>query len=78
MKNLSTQQVSDLTVNISDHVDADQLHTFDRLVCVSLSIHSGLMTHFKGHCAKYQHLLTDDEKLRCDQPTAEIKSSIQN
>lgn len=24
-----TQQVSDLTVNISDHVDADQLHTFD-------------------------------------------------
>ncbi|XP_029907568.1 proteasome inhibitor PI31 subunit isoform X2 [Myripristis murdjan] len=25
----STQQVSDLTVNISDHVDADQLHTFD-------------------------------------------------
>lgn len=33
MKNSSTQQVSDLTVNISEHVDADQLHTFDRLVC---------------------------------------------
>uniref|UniRef100_A0A3Q3EJZ7 Proteasome inhibitor PI31 subunit n=1 Tax=Labrus bergylta TaxID=56723 RepID=A0A3Q3EJZ7_9LABR len=28
----STQQVSDLTVNISDHVDAEQLQTFDRLV----------------------------------------------
>ncbi|KAM7421883.1 hypothetical protein PAMA_010105 [Pampus argenteus] len=27
--NSSTQQVSDLTVNISDHVDAEQLHTFD-------------------------------------------------
>ncbi|XP_041807114.1 proteasome inhibitor PI31 subunit [Chelmon rostratus] len=29
LMNCSTQQVSDLTVNISDHVDADQLHTFD-------------------------------------------------
>uniref|UniRef100_A0A1A8SK66 Proteasome inhibitor PI31 subunit n=1 Tax=Nothobranchius rachovii TaxID=451742 RepID=A0A1A8SK66_9TELE len=29
LMNLSTQQVSDLTVNISDHVNADQLHTFD-------------------------------------------------
>ncbi|KAM3878365.1 proteasome inhibitor PI31 subunit [Diretmus argenteus] len=29
LMNSSTQQVSDLTVNISDHVDADQLHTFD-------------------------------------------------
>ncbi|XP_070701062.1 proteasome inhibitor PI31 subunit isoform X2 [Pempheris klunzingeri] len=27
----STQQVSDLTVNISDHVDADQLSSFDRV-----------------------------------------------
>ncbi|XP_020512092.2 proteasome inhibitor PI31 subunit [Labrus bergylta] len=27
----STQQVSDLTVNISDHVDAEQLQTFDRV-----------------------------------------------
>lgn len=36
MKNSSTQQVSDLTVNISDHVDADQLDTFDRFVCDSL------------------------------------------
>ncbi|XP_017286930.1 proteasome inhibitor PI31 subunit [Kryptolebias marmoratus] len=25
----STQQVSDLTVNVNDHVNADQLHTFD-------------------------------------------------
>ncbi|KAA8593599.1 hypothetical protein FQN60_009715 [Etheostoma spectabile] len=31
LMNSSTQQVSDLTVNISDHVDADQLHSFDRL-----------------------------------------------
>ncbi|XP_070758470.1 proteasome inhibitor PI31 subunit [Enoplosus armatus] len=29
LMNSSTQQVSDLTVNISDHVDADQLRTFD-------------------------------------------------
>ncbi|XP_074532036.1 proteasome inhibitor PI31 subunit [Halichoeres trimaculatus] len=29
LMNLSTEQVSDLTVNISDHVDADQLQTFD-------------------------------------------------
>ncbi|XP_029948056.1 proteasome inhibitor PI31 subunit [Salarias fasciatus] len=29
LMNCSTQQVSDLTVNISDHVDAGQLHTFD-------------------------------------------------
>ncbi|KAM7401574.1 hypothetical protein PAMP_016879 [Pampus punctatissimus] len=29
--NSSTQQVSDLTVNISDHVDAEQLCTFDRV-----------------------------------------------
>ncbi|XP_044040219.1 proteasome inhibitor PI31 subunit [Siniperca chuatsi] len=29
LMNSSTQQVSDLTVNISDHVDADQLCTFD-------------------------------------------------
>ncbi|CAB1436147.1 unnamed protein product [Pleuronectes platessa] len=29
LMNSSTQQVSDLTVNVSDHVDADQLHTFD-------------------------------------------------
>lgn len=29
LMNFSTQQVSDLTVNISDHVDADQLHSFD-------------------------------------------------
>ncbi|XP_032370615.1 proteasome inhibitor PI31 subunit [Etheostoma spectabile] len=29
LMNSSTQQVSDLTVNISDHVDADQLHSFD-------------------------------------------------
>ncbi|XP_028285045.1 proteasome inhibitor PI31 subunit [Parambassis ranga] len=29
LMNLSSQQVSDLTVNISDHVNADQLHTFD-------------------------------------------------
>nr|XP_046241004.1 proteasome inhibitor PI31 subunit [Scatophagus argus] len=29
LMNSSTQQVSDLTVNISDHVNADQLHTFD-------------------------------------------------
>ncbi|XP_058486739.1 proteasome inhibitor PI31 subunit [Solea solea] len=29
LMNLSTQQVSDLTVNMSDHVNADQLHTFD-------------------------------------------------
>lgn len=27
--NSVTQQVTDLTVNISDHVDAEQLHTFD-------------------------------------------------
>lgn len=31
LMNSSTQQVSDLTVNVSDHVDADQLHTFDRV-----------------------------------------------
>ena len=36
VQNSSTQQVSDLMVNVSDHVDADQLHTFDRLVCDSL------------------------------------------
>ncbi|XP_060925677.1 proteasome inhibitor PI31 subunit [Limanda limanda] len=29
LMNSSTQSVSDLTVNVSDHVDADQLHTFD-------------------------------------------------
>ncbi|XP_047439196.1 proteasome inhibitor PI31 subunit [Mugil cephalus] len=29
LMNSSTQQVTDLTVNISDHVDADQLNTFD-------------------------------------------------
>ncbi|XP_010789372.1 proteasome inhibitor PI31 subunit-like [Notothenia coriiceps] len=29
LMNSGTQQVSDLTVNISDHVEADQLHTFD-------------------------------------------------
>ncbi|KAK2915531.1 proteasome inhibitor PI31 subunit [Channa argus] len=29
LMNSKTQQVSDLTVNISDHVDADQLHTFE-------------------------------------------------
>ncbi|XP_029358227.1 proteasome inhibitor PI31 subunit [Echeneis naucrates] len=29
LMNSSTQQVTDLTVNISDHVNADQLHTFD-------------------------------------------------
>ncbi|KAM4587662.1 proteasome inhibitor PI31 subunit [Odontesthes bonariensis] len=29
LMNSSTQQVSDLTVNISDHVNADQLQTFD-------------------------------------------------
>ncbi|XP_042263587.1 proteasome inhibitor PI31 subunit [Thunnus albacares] len=29
LMNSSTQQVSDLTVNISDHVDADQLRNFD-------------------------------------------------
>ncbi|GLD58059.1 proteasome inhibitor PI31 subunit [Lates japonicus] len=29
LMNSSTQQVSDLTVNISEHVDVDQLHTFD-------------------------------------------------
>lgn len=29
LMNSGTQQVSDLTVNISDHVDADQLRTFD-------------------------------------------------
>ncbi|XP_068576036.1 proteasome inhibitor PI31 subunit [Cebidichthys violaceus] len=29
LMNSSTQQVSDLTVNISDHVDSDQLHTFN-------------------------------------------------
>ncbi|XP_041836540.1 proteasome inhibitor PI31 subunit [Melanotaenia boesemani] len=29
LMNASTQQVSDLTVNISDHVNADQLHMFD-------------------------------------------------
>uniref|UniRef100_A0A1A7WX67 Proteasome inhibitor PI31 subunit n=1 Tax=Iconisemion striatum TaxID=60296 RepID=A0A1A7WX67_9TELE len=29
LMNCSTQQVSDLTLNISDHVNADQLHTFD-------------------------------------------------
>uniref|UniRef100_UPI0037E80048 proteasome inhibitor PI31 subunit n=1 Tax=Semicossyphus pulcher TaxID=241346 RepID=UPI0037E80048 len=29
LMNSSTQQVSDLTVNISDHVDAEQLQTFD-------------------------------------------------
>lgn len=32
VKNSSTQQVSDLTVNIYDHLDTDQLHSFDRLV----------------------------------------------
>lgn len=32
VKNSSSQQVSDMTVNISDHVDADKLQTFDRLV----------------------------------------------
>ncbi|KAG7268391.1 hypothetical protein CRUP_016265 [Coryphaenoides rupestris] len=26
----STQQVSDLTISLSDHIDADQLHAFDR------------------------------------------------
>nr|XP_020443441.1 proteasome inhibitor PI31 subunit [Monopterus albus] len=31
LMNSSTQQVSDLTVNISDYVDAEQLHTFDRV-----------------------------------------------
>ncbi|CAI5686648.1 unnamed protein product [Oreochromis niloticus] len=29
LMNSSTQQVSDLTVNINDHVNTDQLHTFD-------------------------------------------------
>ncbi|KAM4612839.1 proteasome inhibitor PI31 subunit [Polymixia lowei] len=29
LMNSSTQQVSDLTVNVSDHVDANQLHSFD-------------------------------------------------
>ncbi|XP_029007206.1 proteasome inhibitor PI31 subunit isoform X2 [Betta splendens] len=29
LMNSGTQQVSDLTVNISDHVNSDQLHTFD-------------------------------------------------
>ncbi|XP_069568780.1 proteasome inhibitor PI31 subunit [Brachyistius frenatus] len=29
LMNCRTQQVSDLMVNISDHVDTDQLHTFD-------------------------------------------------
>ncbi|KAM9759293.1 proteasome inhibitor PI31 subunit [Menidia menidia] len=29
LMNSSTQQVSDLTVNVSDHVNADQLQTFD-------------------------------------------------
>uniref|UniRef100_A0A3Q4B479 Proteasome inhibitor PI31 subunit n=1 Tax=Mola mola TaxID=94237 RepID=A0A3Q4B479_MOLML len=32
LMNSSTQQVSDLTVNIYDHLDTDQLHSFDRLV----------------------------------------------
>lgn len=31
LMNSNTQQVSDLTVNISEHVDAEQLHTFDRV-----------------------------------------------
>ncbi|XP_026163875.1 proteasome inhibitor PI31 subunit [Mastacembelus armatus] len=31
LMNSSTQQVSDLTVNISDHVDAEQLQTFGRV-----------------------------------------------
>ncbi|XP_068172391.1 proteasome inhibitor PI31 subunit [Antennarius striatus] len=31
MMNTSTQQVSQLTVDINDHVDADHLHTFERV-----------------------------------------------
>uniref|UniRef100_A0A3Q3WJ79 Proteasome inhibitor PI31 subunit n=1 Tax=Mola mola TaxID=94237 RepID=A0A3Q3WJ79_MOLML len=31
LMNSSTQQVSDLTVNIYDHLDTDQLHSFDRV-----------------------------------------------
>ncbi|XP_056130317.1 proteasome inhibitor PI31 subunit [Lampris incognitus] len=29
LMNIKTQQVSDLTVNVSDHVNGDQLHSFD-------------------------------------------------
>ncbi|XP_054472870.1 proteasome inhibitor PI31 subunit [Anoplopoma fimbria] len=31
LMNSGTQQVSDLTVNIGDHVDSEQLHTFNRV-----------------------------------------------
>lgn len=29
-KNASTEEVAGLTVNINDHVDAEQLHNFER------------------------------------------------
>ncbi|KAF0034399.1 hypothetical protein F2P81_012157 [Scophthalmus maximus] len=47
LMNCSTQQVSDLTVNLSDHVDTDHLHTFDSVYkdkdCLSAQVKSQLL-----------------------------------
>lgn len=55
-----------MTVNISDHVDTDQLHNFERLVCGSFFVSNVLVTIFwllymhddnlvYGHPIKYIH-----------------------
>lgn len=57
VKNSVTQQVSDLTVNISDHVDSDQLHTFHRLVCACVRITHSFYFEVLSRTMVYPHVL---------------------
>ncbi|KAL4655723.1 proteasome inhibitor PI31 subunit [Arapaima gigas] len=52
MMDVTTEQVSDLTVNVSDYVDADNLLTFDRVFKntkeLTTKVQSGLLSQISG------------------------------